>query len=141
MIKTIKNINNDKELDKSGNLRRTNSFSKEFISIDDDFEKDKYNLQSSRQSNNLSKMGEDVLGKSKGISTTVFYEKIKKQITSKGLKTPILKIIAGKKDLKNLSTLTNFKENEIKNNTSKDDFLQVRNIEKITNEKFENIKY
>ena len=140
-MKTIKNINNDKEQDKSGgNIRRNNTFSKEFISLVDDFEKDEYNLQSSRQLNNLSKMEEDILGKSKEISTTVFDEKIKKQISSKGLKTPIYKIIAGKKDLQNLSTLTNLNQNEIKNNINKDDYLQIRNIQKITNEKFEKIK-
>ena len=141
MMKTIINKSNDIYLDKSGgNMRRTNSFSKEFISLVDDIEKDQHNLQSSRQLNNLSKMEEDILGKTKEISTTAFYEKIKKQISSKGLKIPIHKIIAGKKDLQNLSTLTNLNEKEIKNSINKDDYLQIRNIEKITNENFEKIK-
>ena len=141
MFKTTKSKSIDKDLNKSGNFRRTNSFSKKYISINDESEKkDSILIQSSRELNNLSKIKEEILGKKKEISPTVFYEKIKKETSDKGLKNPIIRKISGNKDFQNLSTLTNSLNNNELNKINKDDYLQIRNIEKISSENFEVIK-
>ena len=132
--------NNKKKGDNEKCLQRSNSFSKEFISINenDGKPKDDYFIhQSSRNLNNLSKMEEQILGKPKELSTTVLYEKIKKKNSSKGLKTPILALISGHKELKNIANSLNINGDH---NINIDDYLQVRNIPKITNENFERLR-
>ena len=133
------------KFEKPNNIQRMNSFSKEFISIEDNIEKDSDTLsQSSRNQYHLTQMEEKVLGKSKGSCPTVFDEKIRKQLTSKGLKTTILKVIAGQKDMKNLKNMSNtitINKNDNNNkNINKDDYLQIRKIPKISNEEYEKIK-
>ena len=131
------------KFEKPNNIQRMNSFSKEFISIEDNIEKDSDTLsQSSRNQYHLTQMEEKVLGKSKGSCPTVFDEKIRKQLTSKGLKTTILKIIAGQKDMKKLKNMSNtiYKNDNHNTNINKDDFLQIRKIPKISNEEFEKTK-
>ena len=121
-------------------LQRTNSFSKEFILLKDESEKQKDDVicQSTREINQISKMEEKVLDKPKEILPTIFYEKIKKQTSCKGLK---ISLIAGQKDIKNLSDMTNaLNQNENTNAINKDDFLQIRQIPKVSNEQYEKIR-
>ena len=136
------NKNGDnKNIDKSNKLQRNNSFSKEFIVLNDESEKQNGQIcQSSRDlNNNLINIKEKILGKPKEISPTIFDEKIKKQPSSKGLS---ISLIAGQKEIKNLSNITNAlnQNEEIKNNINKDDYLQIRKIPKISKEMFERTK-
>ena len=131
-----KELDIEEKFEKPNNIQRMNSFSKEFISVEDDIEKDSDTLsQSSRSQYHLTQMEEKVLGKSKESCPTVFDEKIRKQLTSKGLKTTILKIIAGQKDMKNLKNMSNTitinKNDNINKNINKDDYLQIRKMEKV----------
>ena len=136
------NKNNDKDKDNSNEgktLQRTNSFSKEFLLINENLEKKDAQLcQSSRELNQTKEMEEKVLDKPKETLPTIFDEIIKKQPTYKGLK---MSFIAGQKDIKNLSNMTHILDNNEKiNNINKDDYLQIRQIPKISNEQYERIR-
>ena len=135
MIKNIKNKNSDKQ------LNRTNSFSKEISPTKEDTNKEDSSLsQSSRNINYLLRIQEKILGKPKEISQTILYEKIKRHSSSKGIEAPIIKLIAGQKDLLNLSNITKSINKKEDINVNKDNYLQVRKIKKISNEDFEEIR-
>ena len=131
----------NKNIDKLNKLHRNNSFSKEFIEQNDESEKQNEQIcQSSRDlNNNLINIKEKILGKTKEISPTIFDEKIKNQPSNKGLS---ISLITGQKEIKNLSNITNTlnQNEEIKNNINKDDYLQIRQIPKISKEMFEKTK-
>ena len=142
MIKTIKDDNKDKEPNKSEeDIHRTNSFSNKSSSIQETKEKeDSIITRSYMDLNRLGKMEEKILEKANDICPTVLAEKIIKHSSSKGLKIPMIKTIAGEKTLQNLSTLTTSLNEVEADKTKREDYLQLRNITKISDKDFEIIK-
>ena len=86
----VLNQESKEKIKNSENKPRRNSFSKEFLSIENIPADDNNGIiQSSRNLNYLLKMEEKILGKQKDTCPTVLYEKIKRQSTYKGLKSPM----------------------------------------------------
>lgn len=132
------------KIENSENKPRRNSFSKEFLSIENISADDNNGIvQSSRNLNYLIKMEEKILGKQKDTCPTVLYEKIKRQSTYKGLKSPMIKIFADLKEMKNIN-ITIDKDEEKKSdnndNINLDDYLQIRKMPKISEDDFQLLK-
>ena len=135
MMKTIKNKSSDKQ------LHKINNFSKEFFPLKENLDREDLSFcQSSRNLNYLLKMQEKVLGKPKEISQTILYEKIKRHSSKKGLDAPIIKTIAGHKELLSLSNITKSINKKEDINANKENYLQVNKIQKISDEDFEKIR-
>ena len=135
MMKTIKNKSSDKQ------LHKINNFSKEFFPLKENLDREDLSFcQSSRNLNYLLKMQEKVLGKPKEISQTILYEKIKRHSSKKGLDAPIIKTIAGHKELLSLSNITKSINKKEDINSNKENYLQVNKIQKISDEDFEKIR-
>lgn len=140
----VLNQESKEKIENAENKQRRNSFSKEFLSIEN-IPTDENNgiIQSSRNLNYLIKMEEKILGKQQDSCPTVLYEKIKRQSTYKGLKSPMLKIFADLKEMKNIN-ITIDKDEEKKSdnndNINLDDYLQIRKMPKISEEDFQLLK-
>ena len=140
----VLNQENKEKIENSENKQRRNTFSQELLSIENnpaDINND--TIQSSRNLNYLLKMEEKILGKQKDTCPTVLYEKIKRQSTYKGLKSPMLKIFADLKEMKNIN-ITIDKDEEKKSdnndNINLDDYLQIRKMPKISDDDFKLLK-
>ena len=141
----MKDKNDIKNIDNQNGIHHKKSFSNEQNTLkeenNDETPKDGYMLsQSSRNLNHLSNLKKQILGNQKEISTTVIYQKIKTKSSFKGLTAPILTLVAGQKDLNKLKNIANSLDIKEDKNINKDDYLQVRNIPKIKQEIFENIR-
>lgn len=140
----VLNQESKEKIKNSENKPRRNSFSKEFLSIENIPADDNNGIiQSSRNLNYLLKMEEKILGKQKDTCPTVLYEKIKRQSTFKGLKSPMYKIFADLKEMKN-TNITIDKDEEKKSNNNDninlDDYLQIRKMPKISEDDFQLLK-
>ena len=140
----VLNQESKEKIKNSENKPRRNSFSKEFLSIENIPADDNNGIiQSSRNLNYLIKMEEKILGKQKDTCPTVLYEKIKRQSTYKGLKSPMYKIFADLKEMKN-TNITIDKDEEKKSdnndNINLDDYLQIRKMPKISEDDFQLLK-
>lgn len=138
------NEESKEKIENSKIKNRRNSFSKEFISIEDNpVDENNDDFQSSRNMEYLVKMEEKILGKQKDTCPTVLDEKIKRQSTAKGLKLPMLKIFSDLKEIKNINISLDKEEEKKRDNNDNinlDDYLQIRKIPKISEDDFQLLK-
>ena len=133
----LTNSKHRKSNENSPKKRLNYSFSKEFIntfSVKEEENEDNPLLAKSHLDlGDIIKMQEEILGESKEASSTILDEKIKKNLFSKNINIPKLKVFANHNDID---------ANEIEKNNIiiNNNFLKIRNIPEISKDKFEKMK-
>ena len=133
----LTNSKHRKSNENSPKKRLNYSFSKEFIntfSVKEVENEDNPLLAKSHLDlGDIIKMQEEILGESKEASSTILDEKIKKNLFSKNINIPKLKVFANHNDID---------ANEIEKNNIiiNNNFLKIRNIPEISKDKFEKMK-
>lgn len=134
---------NKKAYESSPKLQLNYSFTKEFINTfpindDDEDEEENNNKEVLAKSHfglgDFEKMQEQILGEANEVLMTILDEKIKKRMYSKNINIPKIKSFSSQNDID---------VNDIENNNilSQGNFLKIREIPEISNEKFQILKY
>ena len=138
---TFSSINQSKKRKDSSPKKQLNaSFSKEFINIisvetnTDDEEKNLVLAKSHYGLGDFMKMQEQILGEGNEVSSTVLDEKIKRNISSKGIVVRKIKTFVNHNDI----DVNDIEENNIEENNN---FLKIREIQEVSKEEFDKMKY